>query len=198
MDKIKQQNERQIKIKNEVMKNPISRQDKKKEVKPILKNKNVQINNNNNYKPELNTNIKPTINIIPQDYQGLPANDKKIENGDKNIPKKFIKRSSNRILRKTSNSFSDKNLPVLTFNSFPKIKEGKTSGKNVVNENEKKGKPSNKNLNFLDKKIDNENGFNSKRAVAPKKKNQDIKIVPFESIEKEMILEPKILDSNEQ
>ena len=198
MDKIKQQNERQIKIKNQVMKNPISRQDKKKEVKPILKNKNVQINNNNNYKPELNTNIKPTINIIPQDYQGLPANDKKIENGDKNIPKKFIKRSSNRILRKTSNSFSDKNLPVLIFNSFPKIKEQKTSEKKVVNENEKKGKPSNKNFNFLDKKTDNENGFNSKRAVTPKKKSQDIKIVPFESIEKEMILEPKILDSNEQ
>ena len=35
----------------------------------------------------------------------------------------------------------------------------------------------------MDKKKDNENGYSQKRAITPKKKSEDIKIVDFESIE---------------
>ena len=43
---------------------------------------------------------------------------------------------------------------------------------------------------------ENENG-ESKRPLTPKKKSKDIKLVPFDSIEKESILEPRIMDSEE-
>ena len=55
-----------------------------------------------------------------------------------------------------------------------------------------------KNVTIIDKRKDNENGYSQKRALTPKKKSQDIKIVPFDSIEKELILEPKLIDSTEQ
>ena len=201
MDKIKQQNEiqRQGKKIAQIKTNSISSQVKRQEMKPssILKNKNIQKNITN--KPlNNNNNFKQIKNIIPEEYQELAVKKgQKIENGDKNIQKKFNKRGSIRSLRKTSNSFSEKNLQIMSFNSLEKINEKIIPSDSIANEKEMNIKSPKRNVTIIDKRKDSENGFNQKRAITPKKKSQDIKIVPFDRIEKEMILEPKILDSSE-
>ena len=123
MDKIKQLNEmqRQGTKTNQIKKNPFSSQVKKQEFKPtsILKNKNIQ--NNIINKPKISNNIEQATNIITEGSKELIGNTQKIENGDKNIQKKFNKRGSIRSLRKTSNSFSEKNLPIMGFNNLNNI-----------------------------------------------------------------------------
>ena len=199
MDKIKQLNEmqRQGTKTNQIKKNPFSSQVKKQEFKPasILKNKNIQ--NNITNKPKISNNIEQATNIIKEESKELIGNTQKIENGDKNIQKKFNKRGSIRSFRKTSNSFSEKNLPIMGFNNLNNINKEMAPNASIANEKETNIKSSKKNVVIIDKRKDSENGFNQKRAITPKKKSQDIKIVPFDRIEKETVLEPKILDSSE-
>ena len=197
MDKIKQLNEQkgQMKMTN-LKQNPASSQINKPQVaKPILKNKNIQRTNNNNSNIPQQNNIQNEM--IPQDTVE-PVKKEKLENGEKNLPKKNARRGSLKMIRKISNSSSEKNLPILSFSNLTKINEKMPQNLNLKTETNNQRISPKKNVVFLDKNKENENGFSQKRTITPKKKSQDIKIVPFESIEKELILEPKILDSVEQ
>ena len=204
MDKIKLHNERQAQMQVTPIKNNqiSSKMNNPENRRPILKKKNIPIPNNFNNSP-IYINNNPSM--IPQDSTPEPIDVKKLENGDKNIQKKIInKRSTVRTLRKGSNSISDKSLPIFNFGKLKKMKEELMPNDTNIIENEiekvmKTNSP--KKVKILNSSSSNnkksENGFSQKRAITPKKKSQDIKIVPFDTIEKELILEPKILDSSE-
>ena len=201
MDNIKQYNQRQSQMKITTLKrkSATSQVNKPQAVQPILKNKNIQRNNNNN--PKISQKKVQPKEMIPQDTVE-PVTKEILENGEKNSPKKIVKRGNIRSLRKGSNSCSEKNLPILSIGNLVKINEQMTPNENknteILQENNNQSISPKKNVTFLDKKKESENGHSQKRAITPKKKSQDIKIVPFDTIEKELILEPKILDSSEQ
>ena len=62
------------------------------------------------------------------------------------------------------------------------------SQKNIVNFTERSD-------NKIETKKENENGFDMRRSKTPKKKSKDIKTVTLDSVEKNIILEPKMLES---
>ena len=214
MDKIKKQNEVNSQNKMQIMsgkKNLFSSQlNKPDNTNTNIKNKkNIQaknLNNINNTRAPIKNNILPTKMAIPQgSSEQQQVKSEKFENGDKNLQKKILKKGG-KGLRKASYSFSEKNLQVLSFSNLKRLNKNlgnfsNDTGPKNENNNIKKIQnniPSRKNVTIMDKKKDNENGYSQKRAITPKKKSEDIKIVDFESIEKELILEPKLIDSVEQ
>ena len=50
----------------------------------------------------------------------------------------------------------------------------------------------------MNKKKEKENGFDEKRSMTPKKKSKDINIASLDAIDKELKLEPKIIESIEK
>ena len=203
----KQQNANQNILKNSSFKKAPKKKDIRQGNKPeekhsILKNKNIQKNVAviKNPKITFHENAAPQDTTTPTPTPN-PMNSEKMENGDKNIKIRMSKRGSFRNSKKNPNSFSQKNLPLLTINNLGKLNKEMCP---QDNEEEKeipkismKKKNSKKNVIIVDDESDEENGRSHKRAVTPKKKSQDIKIVPFDTIEKELILEPKILEGTE-
>ena len=206
-----QENEKQAQSQMEIMQGKkcfFSTKIKQDNKTTNLKNNNIQqknFNNINNNKVPINKNIHPSKIMVPQDsliqQQGKSE---KFINGEKKLQKKIIKKGG-KGFRKPSNSFSEKNLPIFSFSNLNKLNQNMEifpkDGLKTENNNEKKVQntiSSKKNVTIIDKRKDNENGYSQKRALTPKKKSQDIKIVPFDSIEKELILEPKLIDSTEQ
>ena len=204
MDKIKQQNERQMQTKIP----PQNRFSQKKAVIPeskfaMLKNNNIQKKNNNNTnvvpnQNNNNNNIIKEINIQHKEkdpHDAIQDQTKKIENGENNIQKKINKKG----IRKIS-SLSDRKVQMLSSNNVLRIKDKKITtdnNKGLERSETLVVKSPKKFVTITDTKQD-ENGFSKKRSATPKKHSQDIKIFPFDNLEKESILEPKILDSIEQ
>ena len=166
----------------------------------ILKNKEQQRNLTKNKNTK---EIHFKKGMIPLDTP-QPEESEKFENGDKNI-KKILprKRSAKNHKKNITNSFSQKNLPLLSVNQLSKIpKDNYPKDNDNDNQIEKPNninlrKKSPKNIINTNENIENENGHSQKRAITPKKQSRDIKLVPFDSIEKELILEPKLLESSE-
>jgi hypothetical protein len=155
MDNIKQYNQRQSQMKITTLKrkSATSQVNKPQAVQPILKNKNIQRNNNNN--PKISPKKVQPKEMIPQDTVE-PVTKEKLENGEKNSPKKIVKRSNIRSLRKGSNSCSEKNLPILSIGNLVKINEQMTPNENknteILQENNNQSISPKKNVTFLDKK----------------------------------------------
>ena len=177
----------------------------KPEEKPsILKNKNLQkyIAGKKISKIKFQENAAPQDSNTPTPTPN-PMDSEKMENGDKIIKIRMSKRGSFRSSRKNPNSLSQKNLPLLNINNLAKLNEemcpqdNEEENQNEIPRISMKKKDSKNNIIIVDNDSDEENGRSHKRAVTPKKKSQDIKIVPFDTIEKELILEPKILESTE-
>ena len=210
MDRIRQENERQTQVKVTRIKknqNPIQIYNPGNQTSSSLKNKNQQPNFNYYYPKNIQpiSTLPPINQMIPLDSDPLPNNIEKLENGDNTNQKKIINKKGNlRNKRKVMNSISNKTLPITAFSNINKIKGELIPNDTIINEKQKeniiKSNSPKKAITILDSSNNkkSENGYNQKRAITPKKKSQDIKIVPFDTIEKEIILEPKILDSTEQ
>ena len=151
---------------------------------------------------------KTPSDTIPQNVNQNIKISEKMENGEKKVQKKVIKKSKFRNMSKSVNSYSDKNLPIFAFHNLPKLNQN-------INAKEEQNTMQNPNITNNANKTNNiilqkdsgniknekeeDNGYiNQKRAMTPKKITQDVKLVPFDNIEKELILEPKILDSIEK
>ena len=187
MDK-NQKNEPKTNIQNNNTKiRPIQPQTNKPKTSILKPRKAKRLITNKNKSNNLNINQV----MIPQDTKETPKAQVKIENGDNNIQKK----ESKPVLRtfKRFSTISQKNVTV--FNSQQKVKFADRL--NILNKN------SGININNTERndtvqEKEKENGVDLKRSMTPKKKSKDIKLVPFDSIEKEMILEPKIIESIEK
>ena len=187
MDK-NQKNENKANIQNNNTKiRPIQPQTNKPKTSILKPRKAKRLITNKNKSNNLNINQM----MIPQDTKETPKDQGKIENGDNNIQKK----ESKPVLRtfKRFSTISQKNVTV--FNSQQKVKFADRL--NILNKN------SGININNTERndtvqEKEKENGVDLKRSMTPKKKSKDIKLVPFDSIEKEMILEPKIIESIEK
>ena len=158
-----------------------SNQNPKTNISNLKKSKEKQIT----YK-----NVKFDITKIPQDTKEEPKKSEEIENGDKNIQKKAQNKFNFRTYKKFT-TISDKRLNILNSTNLAKVCSNFDLEEKNVNNTERVD------LNN-DLKTENENGFDQKRAMTPKKKSDDIKIVPFDNIEKELILEPKVIESIEK
>ena len=162
-----------------------------KSTKPqnIIKNKTNKIDKKVN--SIINQNeIDP--NKIPQDTKELPKNSLQIENGDKIIQKQTIKKKSLRTFKRSS-TLLDKNNYLFNSQQIIKMSSDSNIPKKIFNVNNTE-----RNEILIETKKENENGFDSKRSMTPKRKSKDIKIVHFDSIEKEKILEPRIIESLEK
>ena len=182
-----------IKIKT----NPNQNQNNMPEIKKTM----LRNNNGKNFNPTKNTKITKITNMtnipsntIPQDSNPNANILEKMENGEKKIKKIINRKNMKRTLNKTVSSSSEKKLQVLSINNLKKINNEMIPKDTEILENTMQ----NKIVNFKDDKSENENGHSQKRAMTPKKKSQDVKLVPFDNIEKEIALEPKIIDSMEK
>ena len=201
-NKVQQKNNTNIAdVKKRMPSNKLIRGEMKKS--NLINNNNPQvINKTDNNK----TNNMISNNAIPQYNNPNRKIFETIENGDKRAQRKNIKRSNLKRLTRTEcpsfTVYSNKN--IIRLNDLKKIKEeintkdiDKDKKQNENNENNKMIK--NKNVNFKNvKENGNGNGGIIKRAMTPKKQSQEVKLLPFENIEKELILQPTILDSIEK
>ena len=165
---------------------------------PEIKKTMQRNDNGKNFYPTKNTKITKVTsmtnmpsNIIPQDSNLNTNILEKMENGEKKIKKIINRKNIKRALTKTANSSSEKKLQVLSINNLKKINNEMIPKDVEILENTMQNKID----NFIDDKNENENGHFQKRAMTPRKKSEDVKLVPFDNIEKEIALEPKIVDS---
>ena len=126
---------------------------------------------------------------IPQDTKEEQKDTEQIENGDNKIQKE----SKVKQIRKTfkrSETISEKKGYKFNSQKFYELCDKFSLNEISANNTERFAR--------IDNNIkENENGVESKRTLTPKKKSKEIKLVPFDSIEKESILEPRIMDSEE-
>ena len=192
---IKETPEKQKKISNELI-----RGDMKKSILKKNKGQNTDLTKNKN------VNIKIPEDTIPQNLNPNGKIYNTIENGDRRIIRKNIKKNNFKKTKtseyKTNFSKSNKNLPIITPNPLAKKKEENHTEDidKKKEENEKNGNNimKQKNNNNFEKETEEDNGLTKKRSKTPEKGSQDIQLIPFENIEKELILQPKILDSIEK
>ena len=137
----------------------------------------------------VNNNLKSEKKIIPLNTKEEPKDSEQIENGEKKIQKESKEKPIQRGYKRFQ-TISEKKGYIFNSQQFYKMCNNfNIDGENV---NNTERIDSNKNLTK-----ENENGVKAKRPLTPKKKSKDIKLVPFDSIEKDLILEPKIMDSEE-
>ena len=143
------------------------------------------ISENNNIKYDIKNNLQ-----IPQDTKEEPKDSQQTENGDKNIIKITQKKATNRAYKRFQ-TISEKKCHVFNSQQFNKICD-KFSLDNInPNQTER--------IEIInEQKKEKENGYDDKRSMTPKKKSKDINIVSFDAIDKELKLEPKILESIEK
>ena len=143
------------------------------------------ISNNNNIKIDIKNDLP-----IPQDTKEEPKDSAQAENGDKNIQKISQKKPILRTFKRFQ-TISEKKNYVFNSQQFNKIcdkfslediNSNKTERIEVINEQKK----------------EKENGFDEKRSMTPKKKSKDINIASLDAIDKELKLEPKIIESIEK
>ena len=135
----------------------------------------------NNYKSEKK---------IPQDTKEEPKDAEQIENGENKIQKESKDKQFPRGYKRFQ-TISEKKGYIFNTQKFYQLCDKFTLNELSTNNTER----INRNDNNMK---ENENGVESKRTLTPKKKSKDIKLVPFDSIEKESILEPRIMDSEEK
>ena len=156
--------------------------------------------NISNYKiNKIENKVKSIINQkeidshkFPQDTKETPKDSSLIENGDKKIQKQAKKKMSLRSYKRAS-TLLEKNNNLLKSQQIPKISINSNKQNKIIDINNTE-----RNEILIDTKKENENGFDPRRSMTPKKNSKDIKIVAFDSIEKEKILEPKIIESIEK
>ena len=170
---------------NQAKKRPIQPQTNKSitSIMKSRKEKKIIINNSESEKK------------IPKDTKEEPKNSEQIENGDNKIqkePKEKEKKDKNFPRGfKRFQTISEKKGYVFNSQQFYKLcdkfslNELSTNNTDRIDNNRGETK-------------ENENGVEPKRTLTPKKKSKDINLVPFDSIEKEAILEPRIMDSEEK
>ena len=143
------------------------------------------ISENNNIKYDIKNNLP-----IPQDTKEEPKDSPQTENGDKNIQKITQKTTTGRTYKRFQ-TISEKKSHIFNSKQFNKICD-KFSLDNInANQTER--------IEIInEQKKEKENGFDDKRSMTPKKKSKDVNIVSFDAIDKELRLEPKILESIEK
>ena len=166
---------------NQSKKRPIQSQTNKSITSIMKTRKEKQIAIINNSKSEKK---------IPQDTKEEPKDTEQIENGDNKIQKESKVKA--RRGYKRSETISEKKGYVFNTQKFYQLCDKFTLNELSTNNTERIDRKNNNNTK------ENENGVDSKRSLTPKKKSKDSKLVPFDSIEKESILEPRIMDSEEK